>query len=121
MSELPSPLNIPSSNSTVRVRAIDTTTDIVAAAAAVVEPLMPGHETMNFKTMCFLIENTEKNKKVLFDAGGRQDWWESAPATKGMLGAHVVGLMVEKGVHQILEETGVELQSIGKRLMCCDD
>ena len=40
-------LNLPKSDSTVEVCIINTTTDIVVPAGAFVQPVQPGHETMN--------------------------------------------------------------------------
>ncbi|KAL4777077.1 beta-lactamase-like protein [Aspergillus nidulans var. acristatus] len=46
----------------VRVRAIDTTTNMVY-----------GHQHLTLKTFCFLIEHERLGRKVLFDCGARKD------------------------------------------------
>ncbi|EMD96768.1 hypothetical protein COCC4DRAFT_24734 [Bipolaris maydis ATCC 48331] len=106
------PIIIPDSNSTVRVRAIDTTTTMVCDSSAFIRPVIQGHERLNFKTMCFLVENESKSRRILFDCGGRKDFWNASPNTRNMIGTYVPSLRVEKGVDEILTEVGFDLQSI---------
>lgn len=107
-------LDVPSSRSTVRVRAIDTTTCMVCSADAFVEPVIKGHETLNFKTLCFLIEHEGHSgtERVLFDAGSRKDFWSGSPKTIAMINGCVPGMEVEFGVEEILVASGVELSKL---------
>lgn len=107
-------LDLPQSRNTVRVRAIDTTTRMVCSADAFVEPVIRGHETLNFKTLCFLIEREGPTgtERVLFDAGSRKDFWNTAPKTKAMLTACCPGHEVEYGVDEILVASGLELSKL---------
>jgi glyoxylase-like metal-dependent hydrolase (beta-lactamase superfamily II) len=75
-------------------------------------PVIPGHEHINFPTLSFLIHNTTKNKKVLFDVGGRTDYWNYAPFTLGLIRASSAGMVCEKGVDEILTEKGITLDSL---------
>lgn len=107
-------LGIPLSRNTVRVRAIDTTTRMVCSSDAFVEPVIKGHETLNFKTLCFLIEHEGPSgtEHVLFDAGSRKDFWNGSPKTTTMLRACCPGHEVEYGVEEILVASGLELSKL---------
>lgn len=107
-------LDVPPSRNTVRVRAIDTTTRMVCSADAFVEPVIKGHETLNFKTLCFLIEHEGPSgtERVLFDAGSRKDFWNGSPKIQKMLVACCPGHEVEYGVDEILVASGLELSKL---------
>ncbi|KAH6964659.1 beta-lactamase-like protein [Fusarium avenaceum] len=108
-------LKLPHSNSTVRVHAIDTTTRMVCDARAFVQPAIAGHDKLNFKTMCFLIEHDDPvfgKEYVLFDCGSRKDFWNGSPQTQRMIGGHVPAVDVEFGVDEILTKGGFELQRL---------
>jgi hypothetical protein len=116
---LPSPhLHLPASSKTVRVRAIDTTTRMVCDARAFVQPPIAGHEKLNFKTMCFLLEHTTTSgpEYVLFDCGSRKDFWNGSPQTQRMIGGHVPAVQIDKGVDEILTSTGFNLQDLSKEI-----
>lgn len=133
MSEIrpePAPqVSLPSSPSTVRVRAIDTTTRMVVDASAFVQPGIKNHEKLNFKTMCFLVEHDGSSgpEHVLFDCGSRKDFWNGSPQAQGMIGDHVPDVQVEHGVDEILAMGGFSLEDLSKwpvdlRIprVCCD-
>ncbi|KAF9698626.1 hypothetical protein EKO04_003945 [Ascochyta lentis] len=105
-------MHLPSSTSTVKVRAINTTTEMVCDSGAFVRPVIPGHEYLNLKTLCFLIDNEAHDKRILFDCGARKDFWNGPAQTKRMIGGHVPALRVEKGVDEILVDAGVALDSL---------
>jgi glyoxylase-like metal-dependent hydrolase (beta-lactamase superfamily II) len=108
----PPSLNFPVSDSIVTVRAIDCTLNMFCKTSPFLSPVIPGHEFINFPTLAFLIENKPLGKTVLFDVGGRKDYWNYAPHTLGLLRASSAGMKVDKGVDEILVEAGVELQSL---------
>ncbi|KAH7118339.1 beta-lactamase-like protein [Dactylonectria macrodidyma] len=112
---IPAPyLDLPASSKTVRVRAIDTTTRMVCDARAFVQPPIAGHEKLNFKTMCFLLEHTAASgsEHVLFDCGSRKDFWNGSPQTKRMIGGHVPAVQIDKGVDEILTSAGLHLEDL---------
>lgn len=108
---------IPESDNVVRVRLIDTTTAMVGQNEAFVQPVVAGHEVINFCSLAFLLENESKGKKVMFDLGTRKDYW-NLPKTvqQGILGDGKVifGMRIDKGIDEVLKEGGVDLKTIGK-------
>jgi len=108
-------LELPSSTKTVRVRAIDTTTRMACDAYAFVQPQIQGHEKLNFKTMCFLIEH--EGEHILFDCGSRKDFWNGSPHTQSMIGGHVPAVEIEYGVDEILTMQGFGLQDLSMALL----
>ena len=105
-------ISIPSSDSTVRVRAIDTKTYISLHTSRFMEPEIAGFETLNLTSVCFLIENHQLNKRVLFDCGARKDFENYSPATKARLNVIIKGIKIEADVNDILVEAGIDLKSI---------
>ena len=76
------------------------------------EPSIAGFETLNLTSVCFLMENVQSNKRVLFDCGARKDFENYSPATKARLNAIIKGLRIDADVNDILAEVGVDLNSI---------
>lgn len=105
-------LNIPPSDSTVRLRAIDAKTLMSLHTRRFLEPELSGFETLNLTSVCFLIEHTKLNKKILFDCGARKDFENYSPTTKARLNAIVKGLKIEADVSDILVDAGIDLHSI---------
>ncbi len=66
-------LNIPPSDATVRVRAIDCLSDQVVDATAFVSPVPAGLTTLNLPTLAFLVDHARLGRRVLFDCGARKD------------------------------------------------
>ncbi len=52
------------------------------------------------------------NKTVLFDHGGRKDWWNLAPVVKNSFQGGVYGLEIKKGVNEILKDGGVKEEDV---------
>ncbi|KIW31721.1 uncharacterized protein PV07_03321 [Cladophialophora immunda] len=107
-----SPWQLPTGNAIVKVRAINTTTDMQLASIGFFEPVIPGLETFSLTTLAFLLEHPNSGKKILFDAGSRKDFWNFPPVVYGLLLEAAVGLKVEKNVSEILEEKGIDLRQI---------
>ena len=105
--------NIPASTSTIHIKAINTTSDLLCSAEGFVTPIIPGHENLNLPTLCFLLENKNLGKSVLFDCGSRKDFWNFPPVVKQMLRDIVPGLRVEKSVDEILREAKYDLDKLG--------
>ncbi|KAL8724217.1 MAG: hypothetical protein Q9181_006922 [Wetmoreana brouardii] len=105
-------LNLPRSDSTVEVSIINTTTDIVVPAWTLVQPVLKGHETMNLPTFAFLIKNKRLGKNIMFDLGGRKDWWNLAPAAYKSILDGIPGWNISKNVNQLLEEGKEDVSDI---------
>ncbi|KIX94713.1 uncharacterized protein Z520_09403 [Fonsecaea multimorphosa CBS 102226] len=108
----PPALNIPSSNSTVSVKIIDSTSWIEATLGSLFGPTIPGHDKLACPAFAFLIEHEHLNRKILFDLGTRKDWENLAPSIVNTIKAHKWGVAAEKNVSEILSENGVALESI---------
>jgi glyoxylase-like metal-dependent hydrolase (beta-lactamase superfamily II) len=76
------------------------------------EPEIEGFDTMNFTSICFLIENPNLNKRVLFDCGARKDFENYSPTTKARLNAIIKGIKIEVDVNDVLAEAGIDLSTI---------
>lgn len=120
---IPAPhLNLPTSSNTVCVRAIDTTARLVCDARAFVQPGIVGHEKLNMKTMCFLLEHKNEQgdtEHVLFDCGSRKDFWNGSPQTQRMIGGHVPAVEIDYGVDEILTRSGFDLANLSMLLFSC--
>ncbi|KAH8812102.1 metallo-beta-lactamase superfamily protein [Xylogone sp. PMI_703] len=110
-------LTFPPSNSTVEVRIINTTTNIVCPTDFFLEPPIRGQELLNFPTFAFLIENKTLKKAALFDLGGRKDWWNLSPSVQASIRNGVSGLEVTKNISEILEEEGYDLKDINSLIL----
>lgn len=72
--------------------------------------------------MAFLITSSSLNpetgkveeRKVLFDAGARKDYWNYSPmiVERFRKGVNVRGMVVERGVDEVLEEGGVGVEDV---------
>jgi hypothetical protein len=110
----PPSLSLPKSSSLVTIQAIDTTLCLYVKSDNFLNPVIPGHEIYNCPTMAFLITNQASGRRILFDAGGRKDYWNYSPLVAGRFssGVNVKGLRCDKGVHEVLEDAGIELSGI---------
>ncbi|EXJ80345.1 hypothetical protein A1O1_08489 [Capronia coronata CBS 617.96] len=108
----PSVLKLPFSNSTVRVRLIDTTAVLTVRAESFIEPAQKGQETMNMTCAAFLIEHEPSGKKIMFDLGVRKDYWNLAAMIQERLGKVIPSLRVDRDTSEILVEKGISLESI---------
>lgn len=106
------PWQLPAGSATVKVRPINTTTDMQLESIGFFEPVIPGLETFSLTTLAFLLDHPNSGKKVLFDAGSRKDFWNFPPVVYGLILNAAVGLKVEKNVSEILEEKGIDLRQI---------
>ena len=108
----PPALQLPQSNSIVQVHIINSTTELVAPARALVDQVPKGHETLNLPDYAFLIRSKTEGKSILFDNGSRKDWWNFSPLTLDLLRNDIPALNVAKDVHEILAEGGVDPRTI---------
>ncbi|KAF2740282.1 Metallo-hydrolase/oxidoreductase [Polyplosphaeria fusca] len=105
-------INVPDSDNTVRLRAIDAQTKMSVSAKGFVQPALTGHENLNLTSVTFLIEHAELDKRVLFDCGARKDFENFSPRIKERLNLNVRGLKIEKDVHEVVEEAGIKLEEL---------
>jgi hypothetical protein len=107
-------LLLPQSSSLVTVQAIDTTLQLYVKADNFLNPIIPGHEIYNCPAMAFLITNQATGRRILFDAGGRKDYWNYSPLVAGRFasGVNVKGLRCDQGVDEVLKDAGIDLKSI---------
>jgi glyoxylase-like metal-dependent hydrolase (beta-lactamase superfamily II) len=109
----PPSLNLPKSSNSVKLQALDTTLCLYAKSENFLEPVIPGHEAYNCPVMAFLITHTSSTgstRRILFDAGGRKDYWNYPPVVvDGFKQAiNVRGFTCPKGVEEVLDDAGVE-------------
>ena len=105
-------LNIPISQTTVKVSVIDTTTRIANLPwGRFVQPHYEGLDYMDVPSYSFLVEHSS-GRKVLFDLGGRKDLENLAPVTVDRMKNGGWITSVEKGVAEILDANGVQRVSI---------
>ena len=96
------------------VQPLDTTLALYVKSLNFLNPVIPGHEAYNCPTMAFLVTSPSTGRKVLFDAGGRKDYWNYSPLVDARFknGVNVLGFKCEKGVNEVLTDAGVELESL---------
>ncbi|KAI1268612.1 putative N-acyl homoserine lactonase AttM [Xylariaceae sp. FL1019] len=105
-------MHIPSSTTKVDVRVIDTTSHIICPFDMVHETIK-GNESLSCPSFSFLVEH-HSGRKLLFDLGLRKDWNNLAPPIQAYFKktGPAVKLSVEKEVHEILGEHGVDTSTI---------
>lgn len=109
----PPDLNFPKSRSTVTVQALDTTLCLYVNSTNFLHPVIPGHEAYNCPVLAFLVTHTSssgKTRRVLFDAGGRKDYWNYSPLITGRFkkGVNAWGFRCPKGTDEVLADAGVK-------------
>ena len=116
----PPKVDIPSSDSTVNVHIINTTSRIRNIPFSVfVEPPIKGLEYLDCPAYSFLIENPANGRKVLFDLGVRKDWKNLAPRIADRIRGGGWQVTVEKDVAEILQEGGVKPGDIDAIIWRC--
>ncbi|KAK0209335.1 beta-lactamase-like protein [Desarmillaria ectypa] len=110
-------LGIPSSGSTVLVKAIDVgAPSSILPAAFVLEPVLPGYEGLKAPIYTFYIEHGATGKRLMFDLGLRKDPKTSAPVAKQMAALwKTKGFALDysdKDIFDRLQEGGVDPATI---------
>jgi glyoxylase-like metal-dependent hydrolase (beta-lactamase superfamily II) len=77
-----------------------------------IQPILPGFEILNMTSVTFLIEHLTLHKTVLFDCGARKDYENLSPRLKKRLNLNVRGLKVDKDVHEIVQDAGIDLEEL---------
>ena len=106
------PVDVPPSNNTVSVKIIDPGCRIHVSPGALLTPHIYGHDDLAAPAYCFLIENEQLGRKIIFDLGLKKEW-EKLP-TPLVDGLQHSGAAIERGkdVSEILKEGGVDLRGI---------
>lgn len=104
-------LHLPKSNTYMEVSIINTTCDIVCPSSGFVRPVLKGHEFLNLPTFAFHLKHPS-GKEIMFDLGCRKDYWNYSPATFDTIQKIIPGLIVKKGVDEILREGGKDPKNI---------
>lgn len=106
-------LDMPTSEgATCSLSMIDTTCKMTMPAEALVEPVIPGHELLNFPTLSFLITHPPSGRRILFDLGCRKDFWNLPPPVAHTIDKKVPGIKVDKNLVDILVEGDVEVSKL---------
>lgn len=108
----PPDLKIPSSNTIVNVRIIDTTSKIQGIPThGFIQPDIKGFSELNCPAFSFLIEHPSK-RSLLFDLGVRKDIENFAPRIKNRIKDGGWKVTVKQGVRDQLEANGVDGKSV---------
>ena len=103
---------VPKSTETVKVSIIDSTTRLFNVSTRILfRPPIPGYESLEGPSFSFLIEH-KSGVKYVFDLAVRKDWSNFAPALAKVLKNYGFEIIVEKDVHEILEEHGIKSKDI---------
>jgi len=104
-------LNLPKSNVCMQVSIVNTTTDIVCPSYGFIRPVLQGQEYLNLPTAAFHMRHPS-GKEIMFDLGSRADYWNFSPVTFNELQRTCPGLVIKKGVNEILTDGGVDANNI---------
>ena len=110
--EMPAGVSIPEHGETCALSIIDTTCSLTVPAATLVEPVIPGHELMNFPTVAFLIRHVPSGRQVLFDLGCRKDFWNLPAPIAKTIQEKVPGIRVDRSLRDILSEGGTDVDKL---------
>ena len=115
------PVDVPQSTHTVDVHIFDTTFRIInGRPQAFMDPAIKGFDRMNALAYSFLITHrdnlTSTERRLLFDLGAPKDWKNDLPPSiaDNVKKWERAGIRIEceKYVSEILEESGIPLESI---------
>ncbi|TAQ90531.1 hypothetical protein B7494_g1146 [Chlorociboria aeruginascens] len=112
MAQSPPDLKIPSSSTTVKVRIIDTTSQISGIPIAFfVTPQIGDFTQLSCPAYSFLIEHPS-SRSLLFDLGVRKDWENYTPRIGNRIIEGGWSVSVKQGVREQLDDHGVDTKSI---------
>ncbi|KAJ7043062.1 hypothetical protein C8F04DRAFT_1073540 [Mycena alexandri] len=103
---------IPSSNATVDVKAFNVANFSATLPGVLVQPVLPGHETIQLPLHAFLVEHTATGKRFMFDIGTRNDTANLPPSVASLFASGVYSAQPFKPITVLLEEGGIPLNSI---------
>jgi hypothetical protein len=98
-------LNIPNSDSTIEVSIIDTTSHLSLPSLMLIEPELPGFNTLKACCYGFLIKHRSNNSQsrnkydtLVFDLGIRKDWENSPTSIVARITPFKSNIHIEKDV-----------------------
>lgn len=103
---------IPPSNSTVNVRVFNVANFTATLPGVLLQPVLPGHETITLPLHAFLVEHIASDKRFMFDLGMRSDPLNLPPSASSLFQSGVYSVEPFKDIAELLEEGGVPLDSI---------
>lgn len=102
-------LRIPPSTHAVDVSIINTTGTVRGVSASLfLSPPVKGYEWLAVPVFAFLVRQPRLDRSLLFDLGIRKDWENLSPPALSHIKRLGWAVRVEKDVHGILEEAGVD-------------
>lgn len=107
-----SDLRLPVSDAIVRVRMINTSGVMVVNSKSFIEPVQPGHETLNLPVAAFMLDHAPSGHRIMFDLGVRKDYWKLPACLQKRLGFVIPALRVDEDTTEILGRKGVRLDEI---------
>ncbi len=109
----PPELSIPPSPHIVNVSIIDTTATIQRCSARLfLSSPVKGYDWMACPVFSFLVQHAGLDRSVLFDLGIRKYWQNLSPPLLSQIKASGWRLHVEKDVGEVLDQAGVDTNSI---------
>ncbi|KAJ6546956.1 beta-lactamase-like protein [Mycena capillaripes] len=105
-------LAIPSSKATVDVKAFNVANFTATLPGVLIQPVVPGHETITIPLHAFLVEHASSKKRFMFDIGMRTDPLNFPPSVADNFQSGVYSVDPFKDITELLEEGGIPLESI---------
>ena len=120
IAQQPPDLDIPHSDATVEVSIIDSTSHLTLPSLMLVEPELPGFNTITAPCYSFLIKHHSTNPQqqnkydnLIFDLGIRKDWKNGPASIVAQAKPFESNIHIEKDVATILRENGQSLEDVG--------
>ncbi|KAJ7460926.1 hypothetical protein B0H11DRAFT_2057427 [Mycena galericulata] len=105
-------LGIPPSNQIVDVRAFNVANVTVTLPGNLLQPVLPGHETIQLPLHAFFVEHIASGKHFMFDLGMRSDPLNFPPSVSNLFRSGVYSVEPFKDITVLLEEGGIPLDTI---------
>ncbi|KAJ7137331.1 beta-lactamase-like protein [Mycena crocata] len=102
---------IPSSTATVDVKVFNVV-NFTSTAAVLLQPVLPGHESIPFPAHAFLVEHPAAKKRLMFDLGLRSDPLNLVPSIASGFASGEYHVDPFKGITELLEDGGISLDTI---------
>ncbi|KAJ6620265.1 hypothetical protein B0H10DRAFT_2022028 [Mycena sp. CBHHK59/15] len=100
------------SNSTVDIKAFNVANFTANLPGVLLQPVLPGHESITFPLHAFLVEHKTSGTRFMFDLGMRNDPLNLAPSISSVFQSGVYVVEPFKDITQLLTEGGIPLDTI---------
>ncbi|TKX20649.1 hypothetical protein C1H76_7035 [Elsinoe australis] len=104
----PPDLNVPSSDSTVKVSCVDSTTYLKLPMGPFLQPDYKGKESLTCPAFGFLIQHPS-GKQIMFDLGTRKDWQNLPKSIADKIKELNWSVDIKKNISEVLQENGVDV------------